>query len=43
MSMPMIDCDYLLARLDALLGIDSPTSFTDTAVHYCGRELEGWA
>ncbi len=40
MTRPAIDQDYLLAQLDALLRIDSPTSFTDTAVHHCGRELE---
>lgn len=40
MTQTGIDQDYLLAQLDALLRIDSPTSFTDTAVRYCGRELE---
>lgn len=35
-----IDADYLLRQLEALLRIDSPTSFTDTAVRYCSRELE---
>lgn len=40
MTEPAIDQDYLLAQLEALLRIDSPTSFTDTAVHHCGRELE---
>ena len=40
MTTPRIDQDYLLRQLEALLRIDSPTSFTDTAVHHCGRELE---
>ncbi len=40
MTRTVIDGDYLLAQLDALLRIDSPTSFTDTAVRYCGSELE---
>ena len=35
-----IDGEYLLRQLEALLAIDSPTSFTDTAVRYCSRELE---
>jgi peptidase M42 family hydrolase len=40
MTRTVIDQDYLLAQLEALLRIDSPTSFTDTAVHHCARELE---
>ena len=35
-----IDLDYLVEQLEALLKIDSPTSFTDTAVRHCSRELE---
>lgn len=40
MTLPGIDGNYLLRQLEALLAIDSPTSFTDTAVRYCSRELE---
>jgi peptidase M42 family hydrolase len=40
MTGPIIDTDYLLRQLEALLAIDSPTGFTDTAVRYCSRELE---
>lgn len=39
-SEPKIDSDYLLAQLQALLAIDSPTGYTDNAVRYCSRELE---
>jgi peptidase M42 family hydrolase len=35
-----IDLDYLLGQLKALLSIDSPTSYTDSVVRYCSRELE---
>ncbi|MFN3546473.1 MAG: osmoprotectant NAGGN system M42 family peptidase [Mesorhizobium sp.] len=35
-----IDTDYLAAQLKALLAIDSPTGFTDTAVRHVTRELE---
>jgi peptidase M42 family hydrolase len=40
MTTASIDRDYLVRQLKALLEIDSPTSFTDTAVRYCSRELE---
>ncbi|MEW9838037.1 osmoprotectant NAGGN system M42 family peptidase, partial [Mesorhizobium marinum] len=40
MTKPSVDCAYLLGQLEALLAIDSPTSFTDTAVRYCSRELK---
>ncbi|ERM01851.1 peptidase M42 [Brucella intermedia 229E] len=36
----MIDQDYLVKRLKALLAIPSPTGFTDEAVRYVARELE---
>ncbi|MGC0055196.1 osmoprotectant NAGGN system M42 family peptidase [Brucella pituitosa] len=36
----VIDQDYLLEKLGALLAIPSPTGFTDEAVHYVARELE---
>ena len=36
----MIDQDYLLHQLKALLAIDSPTGYTDSVVRYCSRELE---
>jgi peptidase M42 family hydrolase len=35
-----IDEAYLLAQLEALLAIDSPTGYTDQVVHYCSEELE---
>lgn len=35
-----INEDYLLAQLQALLAIDSPTGYTDQVVHYCSKELE---
>src|SRR5690606_26564917 len=40
MTAPPIDADYLVAQLEALLRIDSPTSSTDTAVRYCSGELQ---
>lgn len=36
----VIDQNYLLEKLGALLAIPSPTGFTDEAVHYVARELE---
>jgi peptidase M42 family hydrolase len=40
MTVPVINPDYLAQQLEALLRIDSPTSFTDNAVRHCGLELE---
>lgn len=36
----VIDADYLVACLKALLAIPSPTGFTDETVRYTARELE---
>lgn len=35
-----IDEAYLVAQLEALLKIDSPTGYTDQVVHHCSHELE---
>jgi peptidase M42 family hydrolase len=35
-----IDEDYLVAQLEALLAIDSPTGYTDEIVRHCTLELE---
>lgn len=35
-----IDTRYLVDQLKALLGLDSPTGYTDTVVRYCTKELE---
>lgn len=40
MTPSVIDPDYLVRQLEALLRIDSPTGFTDTAVRYCGEQLQ---
>lgn len=40
MTMLAIDTDYLAAQLKALLAIDSPTGYTDSAVRYVTSELE---
>lgn len=40
MNRSPIDAEYLVARLGALLSIDSPTGYTDNAVRYVSRELE---
>lgn len=35
-----IDEEYLIAQLQALLAIDSPTGYTDAIVRHCSKELE---
>lgn len=34
-----IDMDYVTGLLEALLGIPSPTGYTDEIVHFCGEEF----
>ncbi|MGH6866666.1 MAG: osmoprotectant NAGGN system M42 family peptidase [Methyloceanibacter sp.] len=40
MTMLPIDLDYLARRLQELLAIPSPTTYTDNVVRYCGKELD---
>jgi peptidase M42 family hydrolase len=40
MTQHKIDISYLIRQLEALLGIDSPTGYTDQVVRYCTGELE---
>ncbi|MGH6735373.1 MAG: osmoprotectant NAGGN system M42 family peptidase [Methyloceanibacter sp.] len=40
MTILHIDLKYLADRLDELLSIPSPTSYTDNVVRHCGQELD---
>ncbi len=40
MKQPKIDTDYLIRVLQTLLGVPSPTGYTDQIVHTVGNELE---